>query len=408
MDEICPVLREDDAARDLAHLVPGPADPLQPARDGWRGLDLDDEVDRTHVDAEFERAGGDNAAQPPGLEVVFNAGPLILGHRAVVCACEEGGCTRGDFRLPDGRGQPLRIDLIKPRCQPLGKPPRVSEDDGRPVLQDVVDDLLLDVRPDRPLRCRPGGGALERRCRAKLGHVLDGHHHGEIELLRRLRGDDRDRRTAGEKPCHVLVRSNGGRQPDPLRRLLEQQIQPFERHGQVRAAFGRRNRVHLIHDHRLQPAQGVARRRGEHQVQRLRCGDQDVGRPPLQQAPVRGRSVSRTHTDGDFCWLQPEPFRGLGHAHERCAEVPFHVHREGLERRDVEHAGAPQRVVRRWGCRQPIDRPEECGQGLARTGGRDDEGVGTPGNGLPGAGLGIRRRAECTGKPFPGCRGEAL
>ena len=35
--------------------MPGPADALQAGGDGLRGLHLDDEIDRSHVDAELER-----------------------------------------------------------------------------------------------------------------------------------------------------------------------------------------------------------------------------------------------------------------------------------------------------------------------------------------------------------------
>ena len=54
LEQIGAELREDAALRDGAELVAGAADPLQPARDRLRALDLDDEVDGAHVDAELE------------------------------------------------------------------------------------------------------------------------------------------------------------------------------------------------------------------------------------------------------------------------------------------------------------------------------------------------------------------
>ena len=57
LGEVAAVLGEQHAAADLADLVAGPADPLEGAGHAGRGLDLDDEVDRAHVDAELEAAG---------------------------------------------------------------------------------------------------------------------------------------------------------------------------------------------------------------------------------------------------------------------------------------------------------------------------------------------------------------
>src|SRR3546814_12842341 len=57
---------------------------------GARGrLDLDDEVDGPHVDAELEAAGGDHAAERARLELLLDLGPLLLRHRAVVRLGED-------------------------------------------------------------------------------------------------------------------------------------------------------------------------------------------------------------------------------------------------------------------------------------------------------------------------------
>ena len=78
------------AAR-LADRVAGAADALQPARHRARRLDLDHEVDRAHVDAELERAGGDDAAQLAALQLVLDDEPLLAGQRAVVGLDELAG-----------------------------------------------------------------------------------------------------------------------------------------------------------------------------------------------------------------------------------------------------------------------------------------------------------------------------
>ena len=64
--------------------MPGPADPLEPAGDRLRRLDLDHEVDGAHVDPELERRGGDEARDPPGLEVFLDHDPLLAREAAVM------------------------------------------------------------------------------------------------------------------------------------------------------------------------------------------------------------------------------------------------------------------------------------------------------------------------------------
>ena len=72
VDQIGAVLGEQHALRDLADLVARAADALQTAGHRRRRLHLDDEVDRAHVDAEFEAGGGDDGLEPAGLEVVLD------------------------------------------------------------------------------------------------------------------------------------------------------------------------------------------------------------------------------------------------------------------------------------------------------------------------------------------------
>ena len=86
LEQVGAELREDAAAADVADVVAGAADPLQPARDRLRRLDLDHEVDRAHVDAELERRGRDQARQLAGLEQLLDDGALLARERAVVGA----------------------------------------------------------------------------------------------------------------------------------------------------------------------------------------------------------------------------------------------------------------------------------------------------------------------------------
>src|SRR5439155_1701126 len=72
-EQITAVFRDDHAGRRLVDAVAGTSDPLHSARDRRRRLDLYDQIDRAHVDAELERAGRDERGETTGLEVILDA-----------------------------------------------------------------------------------------------------------------------------------------------------------------------------------------------------------------------------------------------------------------------------------------------------------------------------------------------
>ena len=73
---------------------------------------------------------------------------------------------------------------------------------------------------------------------------------------------------------------NGGGEADPLQRCTAQGVQPGQREHQVRPAFGVDQGVEFVDDHGLRGTQHVlAGLGGEQQVEGLRRGDQDMGRP---------------------------------------------------------------------------------------------------------------------------------
>ena len=84
--------------------------------------------------------------------------------------------------------------------------------------------------------------------------MLDRHDDREVERLRGRRLHDRDGGATPEKAGDLLERTHRSRQPDALGGLGEQGIQPLEGDGEVRASFGRGDRVHLVDDDRLDPA----------------------------------------------------------------------------------------------------------------------------------------------------------
>ena len=196
-------------------------------------------------------------------------------------------------------------------------------------------------------------------------------------------------------PATNLPISSSGRcvaeSADPLHRPLDQLLQPLDADRHVGAALRACNRVHLVDDQRLDRAQHVARLRGQHQVERLRRRDQDVGRLLEDLAPFLLRRVARAHRDAHLR-LQPG---------ERAAQVPLDVVVERLQRRDVEH---PQPLARRRA--QPVERVEERGQGLARAGRRLDEHVRAARDRRPALDLRRRRRVEGALEPVPRRLGE--
>ena len=94
LEQVAAVLRVDRAPARLADLVAGPADALQATAHGTRRLDLDDEVDGAHVDAELEAAGGDDGPQVAALELVLDDDPLLARQRPVVRLDEVDGVAR--------------------------------------------------------------------------------------------------------------------------------------------------------------------------------------------------------------------------------------------------------------------------------------------------------------------------
>ena len=165
--------------------VPGSPDALHPARDRRRRLDLDDEIDGAHVDAELERRGRDQPADESRLQAIFDLDPLRPRERPVV---------RADQRLAG--------ELVERARQPLGDAPAVDEDQRRAMRLDELEQARVDRRPDR----RPHGTLRRRAARDVLGladarHVLDRHLDRQLEPLLLRRVDDGDGTVEPDRRC---------------------------------------------------------------------------------------------------------------------------------------------------------------------------------------------------------------
>ena len=206
----------------------GAPDPLHAARDRGRRLDLDDQVDRAHVDAELERARGHERRKPPGLEIVFDPQPLLARDRAMVRVDEL--FTR---------------ELVECAREALGETARVHEDERRSVRADELEDLRMDRRPDRRAlhRGHRSRGNLGRLPEA--GHVFDRHLDAKLEglLTAGVEHAHRSRHAvveSAEESRDLVERPLRRGKADPLQLLratAAQLLEPLERQRQVRSAL---------------------------------------------------------------------------------------------------------------------------------------------------------------------------
>ena len=98
LEQVASELREDAALRGGAELVAGAPDPLQPSRHRFRRLDLDHQVNSTHVDSELERGSRDEAGETARLQQLLDDQALLVGKRAVMGTgdlddTQLGGCS---------------------------------------------------------------------------------------------------------------------------------------------------------------------------------------------------------------------------------------------------------------------------------------------------------------------------
>ena len=361
LHQVGAVLRIERAVRDRAHRVPGAPDALQPGGDRRRRLHLDHQLHRPHIDAEFQRGRRHDRFERALFQHRFRRGPLIFGHAAVVRPRDHGR------RLPrevDPFAQLCRgasssgaerfgVVLLGPQLvelagEPLRCASRVHEHDRRAVRHDLPVHRFRDVRPNRLRRRwhqRRGlpaevQGVVDDgipNCRRLLRHrqvthISNWHPHREVPALLPRRLDDR--RTRPEEVRHGLQRAHRRRQPDALK-VPREAAEPLQRQCQVHAALRARERVNLVHDYGVHGPQDARGLRRQHQIQRLRRGDQDVRRLAHLAGPLRLRGVARAHRHRHVRHVYPHALRHAPNPAERGPQVIFDVHTKGLQRRDI-------------------------------------------------------------------------
>ena len=233
-----------------------------------------------------------------------------------------------------------------------------------------------------------GGGA-------GVGHVLDRDDDLQVELLGAAGVDDLAVASgADEEPGDPVQRSLGGGEAYALEVVRGGQVlEALQGEGEVGASLGLGYGVDLVDDHRLGRGEDLAGARGEHQVEGLGGGDEDVRRVSAHRAPLGLGGVAGAQADRDVGADPPQ----------RRPQVALDVVGEGLQRRDVDEPHPGCEVL---AAGEPIDPPEEGGQRLARAGRRADQRIGATGDRLPATHLRGRRLLEGGLEPAPDRRAE--
>ena len=105
----------------------------------------------------------------------------------------------------------------------------------------------------------------------------------------------------------------------------------------MRAAFGACNRVNLIDNDSVHAGERRTRFRGEHQIQRLGRGNQNIGWMRNERPAFFSGGIARTHTNGYLRGSVAVLFCCLRDADQWRSQVAFHVHTQCFKGRDVEN-----------------------------------------------------------------------
>ena len=284
------------------------------------------------------------------------------------------------------------------------------------MAQDILQHLGNDRRPDRIAGhgAKLGHGGDDREIE-RLAVASINHGDGPRRVAVRGRGRVRGLHLPAQEARDFGQGLDRCGQADALDGMAEP-VEPGEAQHELVAALRLRERMDLVDDD-AREAREDARRIlvAEQKREAFRRGDEDVRRPfDHQRTGVRG-SVAGAHRDAN---LRPGHAHPLGHradAGQRRVQVALDVVVQGFERRDVEqlHAVRQTRAVqfiagarRRQMGPNLVDAPQERGQRLAGTGGRQDQGVLANLNGRPGGRLRRSRFSEGFTKPGANRQGE--
>ena len=276
LEQVGPELREDPPLRDRVQLVPRAPDALQPARHRLRALHLDDEVDRAHVDPELER-GRDEAGDAPAFR---SSSTCTRCSRASEPWCARAGSSRrarSGRRASRSASRRLLTNTIVERCsgRARGSPGR-SKARSSGSTASTPGPISTPSASGGTDRC-----AVEPSSRMSSSGTTTSRSSSLRIRRRRARSPAPSRRRSARSPRAGA----GSRRARSAGTALDDTLEALQREREVGAALRPRDRVHLVEDHGLDPAQGLARLRGEEEEERLGRGDEDVGRR-AQHAPA--------------------------------------------------------------------------------------------------------------------------
>ena len=254
---------------------------------------------------------------------------------------------------------------------------------------DQIENAGVHRRPDR---AGAGEVGVEGVGRGRLGHVLDRNDQFHVEGSFGRRIDDLHRpgvppaavgSAAAEEASDRLQWALRGGQPDALGRPVGQLLEPLERDCQVGPSLAAGHGVDLVDDDPPHGVEDLARLRGEHEVEGLGRGDEDVWRSALHPGPICARRVPGSEERlelGEVGFTLASG--GMADPRQGRPQVAVDVVCERLEGRDVQDPAAVGPDGHRL-VQEPVDGVEEGRQRLAGAGGGVDERVASAGDGVP-------------------------
>ena len=103
-------------------------------------------------------------------------------------------------------------------------------------------------------------------------------------------------------------------------------------------ALGSRQGVHLVHNHGCHTGECRTCRGGQHKVERLGGGQQNIGRVADQLPPLARRGVTTPNTHGNIGWGLPRFLRRMRNPRKWRAQVAFHICPERFQWRNIQDA----------------------------------------------------------------------